>query len=134
VRQLNLFKGPRQRGTTLPPPIERKLHIALADALRVSVNKDWFWSHIPMGEYRTPATAALLQRMGVRRGLPDFIFIGRGFAFLELKRPGEGMSDPQWNVAGSICRAGGNFFCTDNVADALDWLRDLGIVRARVTA
>ena len=134
MRQLHLFKG--QKSDQPKPPIEFKLHCALADALRMGrVNEGWFWSHIPAGEYRTPATAGRLLRMGVRRGLPDFIFIGPGkFAFLELKRPGGKMSVEQFDVMKHIIRAGGDFLCTDDVEDAIGWLADMGIVRVRVSA
>jgi hypothetical protein len=71
-----------------PPAPERKTHIAVADLLRVACRPNWIWSHIANGEYRTTKTGALLQRMGVRRGLFDFLLISPdGVHFwLELKR------------------------------------------------
>lgn len=73
-----------------PVPLERRTHIAIADLLRRLARRDVIWTHIPSGEYRTDATAALLKRMGAQPGWPDFIFLDRSgrVAFLELKRCG----------------------------------------------
>jgi hypothetical protein len=133
-RQLHLFKGKRQKGDLPPPPLERELHIALADALRNGIAPGWLWSHLPFGEHRSKATAALLQRMGVNGGLPDFMFVGRGFAFIELKRQGGRLSAVQDAWGRALIGAGAHWLVTNDVRDALDWLRDRGIVRVRVSA
>jgi hypothetical protein len=85
-RQIPLpLPGRRRRP---PQPIERRTHIAIADLLRVAARKDWIFSHIANGEHRSKQTAALLQRMGVRPGLFDFLLIRPdGWHFwLKLKR------------------------------------------------
>jgi hypothetical protein len=135
ARQLHLFKSKRQRGVRPPPPREFSLHVAFADALRVGIDKHWRYSHIASGEYRTDATAGRLRRMGVTRGMPDFIFFGpRGFAFIELKRPGGRMSPEQVDMMSRLAAAGASVLCTDNLGDALAFLRDLGAVRTTVMA
>ena len=63
------------RKGTRPPPLERKVHIALADTLRAACRPDWWWSHIPSGEHRSEKTGALLKRMGMQRGMLDFLLI-----------------------------------------------------------
>ena len=91
--QLALFerKGPKGRRPARgkpKPALERATHIALADLLRAKARPDVFWTHIPAGEYRAWSTGKLLKRMGLKPGLPDFVFIdrqGRHF-YLELKR------------------------------------------------
>jgi hypothetical protein len=129
--QIDLFTK-RVRG--LPPPKEFLLHVALADTLRIATLEPWWWTHLPFGEKRDKVTAGRLQRMGVRGGLPDFIFIGHGFAFLELKRKGERPSEEQWDVGRRLLHAGADWLVTDDLKDAIGWLKDLGIVRARVSA
>ena len=82
-----------------PPPTERRLHIAVADHLRVGCKPGWWWSHIPSGEYRTKETGALLTRMGLVPGMYDFLLInGAGLHhWMELKRAtGSRVSDNQY--------------------------------------
>ena len=78
----------RRPARRMPPPIERRLHIAVVDLLRVAGNPKWFWSHIPAGELRTGKTGALLLRLGLRPGMFDLLFIGPDgqHCWLELKR------------------------------------------------
>jgi hypothetical protein len=134
--QLSLFKGPRQRGDALASPKEFDVHVALADFLRRWTLPGWHWTHIPLGEYRNPITASRLKRMGVQPGWPDFIFIGPGRAvfFLELKRRGHGQTPEQARIAAHLIDCGCTYLCTDDIEDALATLRELGIVRARVSA
>lgn len=107
-QQLALFerKGPKgkrvARAKPKPAP-ERSTHIAVADLLRVAARPDVFWTHIPSGEARAERTGALLKRMGLKPGLPDFLFLSRnGPAFLELKRGGIGRLSPAQALFGSL--------------------------------
>jgi hypothetical protein len=136
ARQLQLFKGKRQRGERLPAPKEIALHIAVADLVRRWIAPGWSFTHLPMGEKRDKATAGRLQRMGVMAGWPDFIFIGPGpvVFFLELKRVGGRTSDEQEDVAFRLVGCGCLYLRTDNLDDAVGALRDLRIVRASVSA
>src|SRR3954468_8147695 len=72
-------------------PLERELHIAVADALDWGCKEEWLWWHVPNGELRTSATGALLKRMGVKAGVPDLHLLSPDGVFhvLELKRKGE---------------------------------------------
>jgi hypothetical protein len=96
-RQLSLFKGRRQRGTKLPPPLEYTTHVMVADDLRRFASRGWFWFHPASGELRDKATAAKLKRMGVVPGVSDFALFNNVGApyFLELKRKGETLTDAQ---------------------------------------
>lgn len=54
--------------------------------------------HTPNGEDRDPRTAIVLKAMGVRAGVPDLFFPSLRL-FIEMKAPGEGMSDSQQELA-----------------------------------
>jgi hypothetical protein len=123
----------------VPPPFERDVHIALVELLSQALAPGWMYTHIPNGELRDKKTAAILKTMGVRPGWPDFIFVGRfcGAAyvfFLELKRKGEVRSTAQCLVGEHLMRSGCGYHWTDDLRDAVGTLRDLGIVRATVSA
>ncbi len=129
--QLYLFKSRRQRGRQLPPPLEFKLHCMVADTVRRWIMPGWIYTHLPMGEYRTPVTAARLKRMGVTPGWPDFQFFcddGR-VCFLELKRQGEGPTERQAEVALFLMRASHGYLCTESYDKAVAWLVEWGVVR-----
>jgi len=135
-RQLGLFKGPRQRGKRPPTPKEFAVQCALADLVSRWIMPGWIFTHLPMGEKRSKATAGRLKRMGVKPGWPDFIFVGPGKVFfLELKRRSRGVASAEQNiVAWHLMRCGHGYLLTDNFEDAVGALRDLGIVRAVVSA
>jgi hypothetical protein len=59
--------------------------------------KKTVWFHVPNGGKRSKATAARLRKMGVRRGVADFILLCRGLAIaVELKTRKKGrQSDDQ---------------------------------------
>ena len=90
ARQLSLFRSRKQRGVVVPGPSEFQVHVAVADVLRRWSLPSVEWTHVPLGELRTAATAGRLARMGTRRGWADFqIFhIDGRVCFLEIKRPG----------------------------------------------
>lgn len=78
-----------QRRRAMPAPLERRIHIAIADRLRDECRPGWWWSHIGHGELRTKETAALLQRMGLKPGIFDFLLINMITGvhhWLEIKR------------------------------------------------
>ena len=57
---------------------ERRFTILVADYLARALPPEILWSHFPAGENRTAATGALLKRMGLKQGWPDFVFVLRG--------------------------------------------------------
>lgn len=140
-RQLDLLKGPRQRGTRPPPALEFETHCAIADMLRVSLSPKWTWFHPPNGGER-PATyrngkrvsgeGGRLKRMGARAGTSDFILVapalGRVHA-LELKRRGETPTDAQAAFLDEIRAAGGLADWCDNFNDAKRILSAWGAIR-----
>jgi hypothetical protein len=146
-RQLDIFKGPRQRGVKPPPPKEFNVHVVLADMLRRWCMPGWIWTHFPAGEDRGHVTvmrkgkpvtfspaASRLKRMGLRAGFPDFLFFSRtrACAFLELKRKGETTSDDQDDVLGFLRAAGHPVCVTDSLVVAGTFLKDIGVLRSGI--
>jgi hypothetical protein len=81
----------------LPPPSETSIHMAVEQFLRLAWPDDLPYTHFPAGEARDERTGGKLKRMGLKAGWPDFQFIlpnGQS-AFIELKRPGQSLSDAQ---------------------------------------
>ena len=116
---------------------EFALQCSIADALRLSIDPAWIWTAMPMGEKRDPITAMRLKRMGVVAGYPDIVLFGPQcrVVWLELKRPGGGrLSEVQEIRAQQLRECGHTHIVTNDFQHALDLLRDLGIVRARVSA
>jgi VRR-NUC domain. len=129
-RQLSLFKGRRQRGIAPPPPLEFSVQCALADTLKRWCLPGWWYSHLPFGEYRLPATARKLQRMGVRPGLPDFIFLHQlgDTAWLELKRGRSKLSDDQQTMFGYLAKRGDTVMLATSYQEAVAALQDASIL------
>ena len=133
-RQLHLFKGKRQRGVTLPPPLEFKMHVALENLLRHALLPGWWYTHIPSGELRDKVTAARLKAMGLKRGCADFMFIGpKTLFFLELIRKGEKPSEAQREFAAMVKACGFLYRLSDTLDDAVTTLKEMGIIRARIS-
>jgi hypothetical protein len=98
----------RARQSKLPATPEAVSHLAIVDHLRTRCRRGVHWHHPATGELRDPVTAAKLQRMGVRAGLPDFLFvIGGRLHGLELKRERGGRVSPEQHAMHSELRAAG---------------------------
>lgn len=129
MEQLGLFKTMRARKR--PSPKEFALQCVLADILRRWISPSWKFTAIPLGEYRTPATAARLKRAGANPGWPDLLFTGPGRSvfWLELKRPGSGrLSDEQIAIRAHLMRCGFSYLVTSSIKDAVSELQDFGIL------
>ena len=117
-----------------PIPLERHTHIAVADLLRRLCREDVHWTHIASGEYRTSATAALLYRMGVTPGWPDFLFIDQhGVAFLELKRKGGRLTPAQEKVRNFCEQHGIRYAVAWSYEEAAEALQGWGFLERRLT-
>jgi hypothetical protein len=129
--QINLFT---RRIARPPPTPELSTHVMVADLLRRWANPQWRFSHLPLGEYRTPATAARLKRMGVVAGWPDFMLLspaGQVF-FLELKRGRAPLTEEQRDFANWCVAHGVPFAIARNFDEALRFLREWGAIRINV--
>lgn len=130
--QIDLFTKRTRRA---PPALEIAVHAMIADTLRVAIQPGWLWWHTPNGGYALgAATAGMLQRMGVKAGVSDFILIAPPQArlhALELKRRGRKPSDAQLLFLSLVRAAGGVSDWVDNYDDALATLKSWGAVRIK---
>ena len=119
-----------------PPAPEIAVHCMVADILRRWGTPGWRWTHLPFGEYRPPATAARLKRMGVQKGWADFVLLGPGgkVHFLELKREGAKLSDDQKEFGWWCMENCVPFEWTDRFDTAVEILKGWGAVRATIAA
>ena len=129
--QLHLALPDRRRRP--PAPIERRVHCAVVDLLRVAARPGWLFLHPANGEYRTAQTAALLQRLGVLPGAFDLLLIGPDgiHRWLELKRAGGGRLSPaqQW-FAAELERRGVPHAVASGFDQAVEVLQSWGVLRA----
>jgi hypothetical protein len=97
---------PRLRRARIPVPRESKLHVDVAKLLRKHCLPGWKWRHIN-AKAMDAREGAIMKRMGVNPGWPDFVLFGpEAFPhFLELKRPGEELTDEQEEFQYWACRA-----------------------------
>jgi hypothetical protein len=124
-RQLDLLRGPRQRGRRLPSPSEFSVHCLVAQTLERWLVPGWTWWHPPNGELRETPTAIRLKRMGVRPGVSDFHLIGPPHASLhalELKRRGSKPTLAQAAFLQKVRTAGGYAAWVDSYEGAIDIL------------
>ena len=131
VYQLPLFPDRRRRRRP-QPPIERRVHCAVADLLRSAARKDWVWLHVPNGEYRSPATTALLARLGVRAGAFDLLFIAPNgeHRWMEIKRAAGGRLSPaQQQFATELERCGVPYAVAGGFDQAVEVLQSWGVLR-----
>lgn len=134
ARQLRLFAGKRQRGVLPPPPKEENLHFQIADILRLWIIPPFRYTYMPMGEYRPKATAALLKRKGMTPSWPDFLIIGpQRCIWIECKRKGEKPTPEQIDMGSFLMAVGCTYILDHDLKSIITQLRDLGVVRARVT-
>lgn len=123
------------RRVSRPPPApEFNTHCAVADVLRRWANPEWRWTHIASGEYRSKATAARLQRMGVVAGYPDFMLIGPGgqVHFIELKRARAPLTTAQKDFAEWCARNRVPHAVARSFDEALRILKVWGAVRTGI--
>jgi hypothetical protein len=129
--QINMFTRRVSRPPSAP---EFHTHCMVADVLRRFADPAWRFTHLPLGEYRTKATAARLKRMGVVAGWPDFILLPpTGLAhFLELKRRCGALSFAQEDFAAWCAANGVPYAVARNFNEALAQLKAWRAVRTGI--
>ena len=117
-------------------PKEVETHIAVADALEAGCVPGWLWSHFPAGEHRDERTGALLKKMGLKRGWPDFILISPAGTtyWLELKRGPARLTRDQEAFAATMQARGVPWAVARSTEEAIRVLRLWGALRLRVSA
>ncbi|MBR1286061.1 VRR-NUC domain-containing protein [Bradyrhizobium sp. AUGA SZCCT0177] len=135
ARQLHLFKSRRQRGQAPPPPSEFASQAFLVSVVRRWLDPHWRFCHVANGEARSPSAARRCRRLGVVAGWPDLQFAGpdKQMAFLEMKRRGGRLSDAQAAMRDHLEGCGFAYLCTDDVNQAIAWLKQHGILRGGFT-
>ena len=91
----------------------------------------WF-SHLPAANTDDPRRPACCKRLGLRRGLPDLMFLDpNGVAFLELKRRGAKPTPEQADFLDRCRKAGVRCAVADSF-DQASVLREWGVLSDRV--
>ena len=131
--QIDLFT--KRVRKSAPDPMERELHIAVADTIRWAIKPDVIWFHPANGELRSDATGALLQRMGVRPGVSDLLFVMPPQArlhALELKRRGKRPTPEQTAFLEAVRAIGGVSAWADSYDKAIETLTAWDILSDRL--
>jgi hypothetical protein len=113
-------RRPRLRMAPAPAVREISIHRDVERLLRDHGADGWWWFHAANGEARDPRAAAKLKAMGVKPGVPDLTLISpAGVAhFLEVKRPGGRLSEPQEAFAAWAAGHGVPFSAADSLSHA----------------
>ena len=102
---LQLLRKPKKQKGKAPPPLEFASHVFVADMLRRWCNPQWEWTHLPLGEK---------------------------LVWLELKRKGKKLNEAQQQIEKHLRKCGFEYLVTDNVNEAISWLKRLGILLANI--
>ena len=133
---LAIAQGHRARPRKAPQtaPKESRLQYDVAALLRDHCLPEWRWSHFSAGERRDARTGARLKRMGLQRGWPDFLLVSPAgqLHFLELKRQGESLSEPQEAFQLWAVRHGIPHSVADSFDQALAFLDAIGCLRIKI--
>ena len=144
ARQLDLLKGPRQKGKLPPGPTEFEIHVTVADYLTHGLAEGWMWHHPPNGGERPKRyikgrlisiEGGRLKRMGTKPGVSDILLHKAPHCqlhALELKRKGEHPSDEQLAWMKEVVALGGKADWADSVNGALWILTSWGAISTRI--
>jgi hypothetical protein len=132
-QQLTMFPAKQKK---LPPALELRTHIALADTMRVAMRPGWWWSHIGHGGKRMVKTGALLKRMGLKPGLLDFLLIGPDgkHYWLELKRGLAPLTDGQLVFIAEMEKRGVTTAVARSYDEAIGQMTAWGAIKVKVAA
>jgi hypothetical protein len=127
-------RKPRPRKMPIFRPLESRLQCDVARLLRDHCMPTWRWSHFPSGEKRDIVTGARLKRYGLQSGWADLILIAPtgGAHFLELKRIGETLSEPQQAFQLHCIRYGIPYAVAFTLDDALAALSSWNCLRIKI--
>jgi hypothetical protein len=116
----------------MPEPSEFQIQRAVAIHLEKYAPADMEWWHTPNGEQRDGFAGKRLKEMGVKPGIPDWLFLRGGRLYgLELKVPGKIPSDAQLLRRSRLLAAGiAAWEWTDTLAGAIAFLRQHGLTTA----
>lgn len=127
------FPGRKFKPRKTPPALEVATHIALADLLRRAALPGWWFTHIASEAHRSESGRALMARMGLKTGLPDFWLISPPGVchFLELKRGRLGVvTDGQIEFAELCIERGIPYALARSFDEAVAVFRAWGVLRS----
>jgi len=119
-----------------PAPLERQIHLGIVHALHMLAAPNVVWWHTANERKTSKKEGALLKRLGVKAGVPDFIILAPDrVRFLEVKRPGKYLSPAQRDMEAALERIGLDVTVVRSIDGAISHLEEWGVIRkARVTA
>ena len=126
------------RGTRENVPLERQIHLGVAQLLMLTAAPGVVWTHVANERRATPREGAFLKRMGVRPGWADFTLLlppslswyGPQVAFLELKRPGGRLSVAQEAFRDDVMAIGCLWALAYSTDQAAGYLKEWGVLRS----
>jgi hypothetical protein len=112
-------------------PSEDEVHLSLAEHLQLRARRDVVWMHYPAGGLRDLGTARKMKMMGMKAGVPDFLFIILGLCKgLELKPSRKRrLSVDQTIMHDDFRRAGAEIATAYGIDEALDICTGWGVWR-----
>lgn len=120
-----------ERRRTLPGrwSSESQFQAAVAKYLDIVLDPEHaIWTHIPSGGKRSPVTAAMLKRHGVKRGWPDVLILWTGhWGMIELKAHHGSLTADQLDIAAWVQRHGFHYLCCKTLADVERALMRMGV-------
>ena len=106
---------------------------AVVNLLRASGVANMTWFHVPNGGRRSRIEASIMKGLGVRAGVPDIIIIHSGKCYaLELKASKGRVSPTQRAMMAEFNDAGITTAVATGMDEAIDQLRDWGVIRTAV--
>lgn len=96
--------------------------------MRYALPPTVFFFHCPNGGARSKPEAAILKMMGVVAGVPDLNYIWQGRYYgIELKAPGETLSDSQRDTQPKMRDAGARIEVAQSIDEVVHFLIQFGI-------
>ncbi len=127
MRQPSLKYATKPRAKIGP---EARLHLAVVQWLMIAGEPGMLFLHPANEGKRSAQSGAFLKRMGMRAGAADLLIFYKGRAFaLELKAKGGKLSPAQYAFSDDWIYAGFSYDSADNIDDALQCLRDWGVIK-----
>lgn len=115
--------------------LEHKLQCSVVQHLRLMAAPGIYWAAIPNGGSRSARTGAKLKAEGVRAGAPDLLIVVDGKAHgLELKVGKNRQTDTQKATEAEWTAAGGVYVVAHGINEALNYLRQWGVLRRDLNA
>ena len=113
-----------------PAATEHQIHCAIVALLNARARESVIWFHPANGEARSAITGARLKRMGVKKGVPDLVFVFRegGALFMEIKREGARLSPEQREMESRCYDQDIPYEVVHSLEEAIGVFEDWGVI------